>query len=601
MNERDFELLQRFARRGDQEAFEALVRRHLDLVYATAWRKLEESGAAEEVTQNVFAALARKAWQFAPDSSLPAWLYRCTLLEAKNWLRSELRRRRREEAAVELGTTMKTPDDQPAVRALIPLLDEALLSLREPDRAALLLRYYEDRSFRDVGATLGVGEDAAQKRVAGAVERLARFFQLRGYKTATVAVMAATLHHTAVSAPGFLVASVTQAALPCGASAVIGSKAILAPLAALTKLQKAAVLLLVVLAPLAVQMVRHTQAATPPLQTQQQVASSNPPARPTGPVAAEPALALSPPSQPVQPAVSSPTVTSRRRPQAETEYSVELRGLVDLPDWKGAAMAVHHRSLDRPSGPPFVAKRLLRLGDTFDDRSVRGNYLKLELLQVDAQSGNAGLRLNGAELTLVMEGLPQTAPSQIDAPIALLVTAPGFTEPLDLYGELIERTILCHPAIKPAAFSFAGRARDSAEAARILEQVLGERGVVIAREGERLALAMPSNLVRTVTAQLTGLPSNPWSMKDPGGLLPRGAIYIENAELTQVLAIYGELIGRKLAKDNIGSGHTISFRSQTALSKAETVHAIDILLAWAGLKAVPVGERDFQVTPLPHR
>src|SRR5215471_6684022 len=255
MNEQDFDLLRRFAREADQTAFETLVRRHLDLVYATAWRKLEDSGAAEEVAQNVFAALARKAWQFAPDSSLPAWLHRCTLLESKSWLRGELRRRRREQAAVELGTTMKIPDDQPAVRALIPLLDEALLSLRDPDRAALLLRYYENRPLREVGSALGVGEDAAQKRVAVAVERLARFFQLRGYKTATVAVMAATLHHTAMSAPDFVATSVTQAVLPCGASALVGSKALLARLVTLTKLQKAAVVLVLLLSPLAVHIV----------------------------------------------------------------------------------------------------------------------------------------------------------------------------------------------------------------------------------------------------------------------------------------------------------------------------------------------------------
>ena len=76
--------------------------------------------------------------------------------------------------------------------------------------------------LREVGSALGVGEDAAQKRVATAVERLARFFQLRGYKTATVAIMAATLHHTAVSAPDFVAASVTHAALPSGATALIG-------------------------------------------------------------------------------------------------------------------------------------------------------------------------------------------------------------------------------------------------------------------------------------------------------------------------------------------------------------------------------------------
>src|SRR6266705_2658962 len=120
----DFDLLRRFVRQGDQAAFAAVVRRHLDLVYATALRKVEDQGAAEEVAQNVFSTLARKAWRFAPDDSLPAWLHKAALLESKTWLRGELRRRRREETAAELGTTMKTPEDQPALNALAPLLDE---------------------------------------------------------------------------------------------------------------------------------------------------------------------------------------------------------------------------------------------------------------------------------------------------------------------------------------------------------------------------------------------------------------------------------------------------------------------------------------------
>src|SRR6185295_12611101 len=145
MNERrqDFDRLQRFTRHGEQSAFEDVVRRHLDLVYGTALRKLEDPGAAQEVAQNVFTALARKAWRFAPDDSLPAWLHKTALLESKSWLRGELRRRRREETAAELGTTMNTPNEQPAFNSLVPLLDEALLSLRERDRTALLLRYYE--------------------------------------------------------------------------------------------------------------------------------------------------------------------------------------------------------------------------------------------------------------------------------------------------------------------------------------------------------------------------------------------------------------------------------------------------------------------------
>ena len=95
MNERrhDFELLQRFAGHGEQSAFADVVRRHLDLVFATALRKLEDPGAAQEVAQNVFTVLARKAWQFSPDDSLPAWLHKSALLESKSRLCGELRRR----------------------------------------------------------------------------------------------------------------------------------------------------------------------------------------------------------------------------------------------------------------------------------------------------------------------------------------------------------------------------------------------------------------------------------------------------------------------------------------------------------------------------
>ena len=246
----DFELLRDFIRRSDQAAFADLVRRHLNLVYATALRKTEDPGAAEEVAQNVFAALAKKAWQFGPDDSLAAWLYRTTLLEAKEWLRGELRRRRRDQTAAELGTTMKTPDEQTAFRALLPLLDEALLSLREKERAAVLLRFYESQSLREVGATLGVTEDTAQKRVAGALEKISRFFQRRGFKTATVAAATAALQHTATSAPAATASMIIRASSmfvpPAGFTLAIAAR-----FASLSKAQTVAACLAVAIVPLA--------------------------------------------------------------------------------------------------------------------------------------------------------------------------------------------------------------------------------------------------------------------------------------------------------------------------------------------------------------
>ncbi len=55
----DQELLREYLERSSEGAFQSLVQRHVNLVYSTALRRLGDSGFAEEVTQNVFIALAR--------------------------------------------------------------------------------------------------------------------------------------------------------------------------------------------------------------------------------------------------------------------------------------------------------------------------------------------------------------------------------------------------------------------------------------------------------------------------------------------------------------------------------------------------------------
>jgi RNA polymerase sigma factor (sigma-70 family) len=249
-SELDVELLRSFVRQDNQSAFACLVRRHLDLVYGTALRKLDNSAAAEEIAQDVFAALARRAWQFAPDDCVPAWLHRAAILKSKQWLRGEFRRRCREQTAAQLGTTMKTPDEKPALLSLVPLLDEALLSLGEKERTALLLRYFESRSLREVGVSLGVGEDAAQKRVAAALQHVSRFFQRRGFKTATAAATAVALQQTATTAPAALSGIVIHAALQSAPSAVTGLTALLSRLAGFTKTQTAGLCLVLAAAPI---------------------------------------------------------------------------------------------------------------------------------------------------------------------------------------------------------------------------------------------------------------------------------------------------------------------------------------------------------------
>lgn len=244
----DQQLLNEYAHQGSEHAFETLVQRHVHLVFATAARHLGGAGPAEEVTQNVFIALAGKATQLRDHVALAGWLHQATLQEARRWWRGELRRQRREHTAAELGTTM---NEAPSLLAtLTGLLDEGLLELRQMDRQALMLRYCENLSQREVAARLGVREDAARKRIGKALERLTRFFQRRGYAVGSAATTVSVLRAAAQMAPAGLAATAARAALSAGAvSKAGGLTMLLGKLMALTKTQTAALSLLVAAGP----------------------------------------------------------------------------------------------------------------------------------------------------------------------------------------------------------------------------------------------------------------------------------------------------------------------------------------------------------------
>jgi len=253
----DTELVSAYAAKGSESAFRALVDRHVDLVYATALRQVGDPHAAEELTQNVFVALARKAPRLANRETLAGWLHRTAILEAKAFIRSELRRRRREERAVELAT-LQSEGTSPFA-ALIPLLDEALLNLGDTDRLALVLRFLEGQSLRDVGQALGVEEDAARKRVSRALDRVGNFFRNHGFQGSGASGTAALLASALKTAPAGLAATCSSAGLAAGGAAT-GVNLLLLQLMTLTKAQTALLCALVAVVPLAIQWRAQTEA-----------------------------------------------------------------------------------------------------------------------------------------------------------------------------------------------------------------------------------------------------------------------------------------------------------------------------------------------------
>lgn len=235
------QLLAGYTRHDTEDAFAEIVRRHLNLVYSAALRQTRSPQLAEEVVQSVFLKLAREAARLAPETILAAWLYQVTRHQAIDVVRREARRRLREQFATEMNALHTGSADW---TPLEPLLDEAMAALDETDRTAVLLRYFENKSLREVGSTLGTTDDAAQKRVSRAVERLRSFFAQRGV-TVTVSGLAVVLSTHAVQAapPGLALVIASTAHLSSLTSTPLAAKAIVMTTLKKTLLAATAVLM----------------------------------------------------------------------------------------------------------------------------------------------------------------------------------------------------------------------------------------------------------------------------------------------------------------------------------------------------------------------
>ncbi|MDB6038748.1 MAG: hypothetical protein JWM99_2589, partial [Verrucomicrobiales bacterium] len=243
MDETDMQLVERYTRHHAEDDFAELARRHLGLVYSAALRQLRSPELAEEVAQSVFLDLARQAATLAHKTVLTAWLYKVTRRRAIDVVRRETRRQAREQIAYQLTTMNAVPGDWTQIEAL---LDEGMDALDESDRTLILLRYFENKSMREVGAALGTSENAAQKRLSRAVEHLHDFFTKRGVKVGASG-LAGILSVNAIQAVpcglnATITAMVTQAAT-INAITLTGLKA-----TAMTTLQKAAITLTLIAA-----------------------------------------------------------------------------------------------------------------------------------------------------------------------------------------------------------------------------------------------------------------------------------------------------------------------------------------------------------------
>jgi len=216
----DSELLIQYTR-GSDKAFAELVRRHLDLVFAAALRQVGgDRHRAEDVVQQVFIDLARKAPTLTTHPTLVGWLHASTRYTALNSLRREQRRARREEQSDIMNIT--SAGNEARWEQIRPVIDEALHELDEDDRQSVLLRFFGQQPFAAIAAQLGISENAAQKRVDRALDRLHAALKRRGISSTAVA-LAVALAESGVAAPATLAGTVTTAALAGAAGGGAGT------------------------------------------------------------------------------------------------------------------------------------------------------------------------------------------------------------------------------------------------------------------------------------------------------------------------------------------------------------------------------------------
>ena len=205
----DRELLHRFAEQADQEAFEALVRRHTGLVLSVCRRALSNDQDAEDACQATFLILARKARSGRWQPSIANWLFATARKVARDQRRAAGRRARREGRAAVPESAV--PVDQMTGRELLEVIDDELDRLPLIYREPLLLYYQAELARDEIASRLGVPAGTVKIRLERGRKRLGDALTKRGVMLSAGLLTLMATSPAGASSPRFVKAVVAAA------------------------------------------------------------------------------------------------------------------------------------------------------------------------------------------------------------------------------------------------------------------------------------------------------------------------------------------------------------------------------------------------------
>jgi RNA polymerase sigma factor (sigma-70 family) len=539
-------LLREYARCNSEEAFGTLVSRYVNLVYSVALRQVRDPHLAGEITQAVFIILARKANSLGDKIILSGWLCRTARYASANALTIQRRRQRREQEAYMQNTldgagTVSSPPHAEVWNEMAPLLDSALAKLGRKDHDALVLRFFENKNFAEVGAALGASEDAAKMRVNRALEKLRKFFTKRGVSS-TTAILAGTISANSVqAAPVALAKSVTVVAVAKGSIAVLSTLTLVkATMKTMTWLKIKAVIILgttsLIVGGTAV------------------IAFSNTNEKPV-----------------VQPKVVS-----------STRHETTVIGFVNVDDYKAVLLEFRDWFPNRTSS--MTSRTMVSEGQSFEDKMIKDAHVKIEIVGINYTNGIIEARENGEDMAYHFKTENESEGLNM---ANLRLNDSGLGAIFDLYAAISGRTLLVHPAAnKKNPVMVATNPHNKAEVIQSLENVLNEKDFAVIPDGNKFEQIIPNKMTNSVNPH-SPAPISPHGKDDMFG----GSVNFENVPFEQIRAIYAQLSGREIFQEPGLPAITMSLKTGNPLTKPELLYAMDVLLGWQGVKIVNVDEK----------